>query len=84
VRNLKFVKKMRNEPEEKREIPISCPENWDEITQVIDTKKRQLNKNLDWYMAEQALEEANIANKTEALLVLRAKGMLEERKPVDE
>ena len=84
MRNLKFVKRLQDKVEKKQETPITYPENWDEITQVIDTKKRQLNKNLDWYMAEQALEEANIANKTEALLVLRAKGMLEERKPVDE
>jgi len=82
--NLKFIKRVKDEPKEAVEAPITYPENWDEITQVIDTKKRQLNKNLDWTMAQQALEEAGIVNATEALLILRAKGMLEKRVPKEE
>jgi Iap family predicted aminopeptidase len=79
--NLKYVKKMKDEPKEKQEIPVDYPENWDMICEVLDTKKRQTNKNLDWYAAEQALEEAGVPNKTEALLILRAKKMIEEKKP---
>jgi len=32
-------------------------------------------------MAEQALEEAGVPNKTEALLILKAKGMIEAKAP---
>jgi len=79
--NLRYVKKMKEEMKEKPEIPIAYPDNWEEICQVIETKKRQINKSLDWYMAEQALDEAGIVNKTEALLVLKAKGMIEVKTP---
>lgn len=79
--NLKYIKRAKEEPKEKAEIPVTYPENWDMICQVLDTKKRTLNKSLDWYMAEQALEEACIPNKTEALLILKAKGMISLKTP---
>jgi Iap family predicted aminopeptidase len=79
--NLKYVRRAKEEPTEKAEIPISYPENWDMICQVLDTKKRVVNKNLDWRMAEQALDEAGVPNKTEALLILKAKGMIEAKAP---
>ena len=79
--NLKYIKRAKEEPKAKAEIPIAYPENWDMICQVLDTKKRVVNKNLDWRMAEQALEEAGVPNKTEALLILKAKGMIEAKAP---
>jgi hypothetical protein len=79
--NLKYIRKAKEEPKERAEIPVVYPENWDMICQVIDTKKRVLNKNLDWYLAEQALEEAGVPNKTEALLILKAKGMIDVKTP---
>lgn len=79
--NLRYVKRLKDESKERPEIPISYPENWDMICQVLDTQKRKLNRNLDWHMAEQALDEAGIDNKTEALLILKAKGMIEVKTP---
>jgi hypothetical protein len=82
--NLKFIRRIKDEPREKSEIPVTYPENWDMIRQVIDTKKRQINKNLDWQLAEQALEEAGVPNKTEALLILKATGEITIRAPKKE
>jgi len=79
--NLKYIKRAKEELKEKAEIPVVYPENWGMICQVLDTKKRTINKSLDWYMAEQALEEAGIPNKTEALLILKAKGMIDIKAP---
>jgi hypothetical protein len=78
--NLKYVRKLKEEDAERPEIPVAYPDNWDMICQVIDTKKRQINKSLDWYAAEQALEEAGVPNKTEALLILKAKKMIDTKR----
>ena len=79
--NLKYIKRAKEEPKERQEIPITYPENWDMICQVMETEKRKANKKLDWRLAERALDDAGVPNKTEALLILKAKGMIDVKPP---
>ena len=51
------------------------------ICQVMETEKRKVNKKLDWRLAEKALDDAGVPNKTEALLILKAKGMIDVKPP---
>ena len=72
MRNLKFTRKLSDAPEPKHaDADIEYPENWDMVLEVIETAQRKLHKTLDWTEAKNALEDAGVANATQALLILK-------------
>ena len=57
------------------------PDNRGEICEIMERLRREKCGDIDWAGAERALEAAGIANKTQALLVLKAKGMVLSKVP---
>ena len=77
LRNLKFTRKLSDAPEPKKaSTDIEYPENWDMVLEVVETAQRKLHKTLDWVEAKNALEEAGVANATQALLILKTTGKI--------
>jgi hypothetical protein len=82
MRNLKYTKKIvEATPAMRTDYNPDVPGNWSEICDVLEKLRREKCSDIDWLSAERALEAAGVANKTQALLVLKAKGMIISRVP---
>jgi hypothetical protein len=82
-RNLKYTRKLvdTEKPKTTPDEAIRYPDNWDEVMQVFETTQRETGRTLTWVEAERAFEKAGVSNKTQALLILKAKGLIESKVP---
>jgi hypothetical protein len=82
-RNLKYTRKLvdSEKPKATPDEVIRYPDNWEDAQKVFEVAQREAGRTLNWVEAERAFENAGISNKTEVLLILKAKGLIESKVP---
>lgn len=82
-RNLKYTRKLvdSEKPKTTPDEAIRYPDNWDDAVKAFEVAQREAGRTLTWVEAEKALEKEGVSNKTQVLLILKAKGLIESKVP---